>query len=841
MPLTKNQTNTHAKILQWFKKRKWTPWDFQKNAWNAYLDGHSGLVNVPTGAGKTYAAYFGPLIEMMAEPSNKLTILYVTPLRAVARDIALAMQTPIDDLGLGFRLETRTGDSSSSAKTRQKKHLPQILITTPESLALLLSYANASEQFQGVRSIILDEWHELMSSKRGTLTELALTRLRAIAPEARTWALSATIANLEEAAQVAVGTAAQPYLIRSTLSRPVEINTLIPKHVDAFPWSGHLGLTMRPRLIEALDPNISTLIFINTRSQAERWYQELLMSKPEWEPILALHHGSLARTEREKIEASVKSGTTRIVVCTSSLDLGVDFAPVERVFQIGSPKGIARLLQRAGRAAHRPGETSRVTFVPTNALELIEAAAARDAVERNDVEGRENLSKPLDVLTQHLVTCALGGGFIPDELYQEVCQSVSYQSLTRQEFDWTLALVCHGGDMLQAYPDYHRVELIDGRYTVQKKRIAHLHRMNIGTITADATIKLRFLRGGSLGRVEESYIARLKKGEKFVFAGRVLEFIKVQDMEAFVKPASGKVTQTPRWYGGKLPFTASLGDAVRQAIEGVSIKGLHHQGIAPELAAAAPIFAAQQELSFIPKSHELLIEYHQSREGSHMFLFPFEGRGVHEGIAVILALRLGRLRPATFSLSVNDYGLELLCGEDFPYQDFMQPEIFTTAHLLDDTLAAINVSELAKRQFREIARVSGLVFQSYPGLKKGSHQIQASSSLIYDVFRRFDPDNLLLKQADKEVLENQFEETRLAKTLQRLSTSKILHAKVHHPTPLGFPLMVERIGARVSSETLAERIERMKAQWLRTEKNSSSKARHSGYSQSEPSIGPNAV
>lgn len=818
MPLTKDQKIDFDRITEWFKKKSWTPWDFQITAWTSYLDGHSGLINVPTGAGKTYAAYFGPLIDLMSNPQDHLTILYVTPLRAVARDITLAMQAPLQDLKLDIRLESRTGDSSSSAKNRQRKKLPHILVTTPESLALLLSYANANEQFSNLRSVILDEWHELMSSKRGTLTELVLTRLRHISPEVRTWALSATIANLEDAAQVAVGTNTVPHIIRSKIARPIEITSLIPEKVDAFPWSGHLGLSMRDRLIKALDPNISTLIFINTRSQAERWYQELLLANPEWQEIMALHHGSLATKERETIEGGVKSGEIRIVVCTSSLDLGVDFAPVERVFQIGSPKGIARLLQRAGRAAHRPGETSRITFVPTNALELIEIAAVRTAVERNEIEGRESLSKPLDVLTQHVVTCALGGGFIADELYREVVTAVSYSKLTREEFDWVLQLVIHGGETLQAYPDYHRVELIDGRYTVTKKRIAHLHRMNIGTITADATIKLRFLRGGSIGRVEESYVARLKRGDKFVFAGRVLEFIKVQDMEAYVKPASSKTTQTPRWYGGKLPFTASLAGAMRRTIEEVAIDTSAELKSATELQAAKPIFDAQLNLSVIPTRDELLIEIFKSREGTHMFVFPFEGRGVHEGIAVLLALRLSRLQPATFSLSVNDYGLELLCAEEFPYENFMTPEIFSTEHLLNDTLAAINVSELAKRQFREIARVSGLVFQSYPGLKKGSHQIQASASLIYDVFRRFDPENLLLKQADREVLETQFEETRLAHTLQRLSTLKLLKVKVNGPTPLDFPLMIERIGARVSSETLAERIERMKNQWVKTTK-----------------------
>lgn len=824
MHRSKTQHILLNKIRRWFGSHGWQPWEFQEQTWEAYLNGEQGLVNVATGNGKTYAAYFGPLVELIDDPQDQLTIIYVTPLRAVARDIALALQAPLDDLGLEFALESRTGDSSSSQKARQRKKMPHILITTPESLALLLSYSNADETFGKVRCVILDEWHELMSSKRGTLLELTMTRLRQFAPQTKTWALSATIANLNEAAQVAVGCDVTPRIIRSHVSRHVTIDSLIPESIDAFPWAGHLGISMLPRLLAVLDPEVSTLIFTNTRSHAERWYQSLLHSRPEWADKMALHHGSLDLEERETIEAGLKNGTLTIVVCTSSLDLGVDFGPVERVFQIGSPKGVARLLQRAGRSAHRPGATSQITFVPTSALELVEIAAARNAVALGQVEGRDVLQKPLDVLTQHIVTCALGSGFDADELFASVCRAVSFRNLTRLEFDWVLALVLHGGDTLQAYPDYHRVDVENARYTVSKPRIARLHRMNIGTILSDATIKIRFLRGGSLGRVEESYIARLRPGDKFVFAGRALEFIKVRDMEAYVRPAKGKVSQTPRWYGGKLPFSPSLASAVRDVLEGINDQT---EVMVSELRAVKPILAEQQRLSRLPNSYELLAEICHTREGSHLFLYPFEGRGVHEGLAVVLALRLSRLKKATFSISVNDYGLELLCADPFPFADLLSKDLLSPHHLLQDTIDAVNVSELAKRQFREIARIAGLVFQSFPGMRKGSHQIQASASLLFDVFARFDPDNLLLKQAGREVLEHHFEETRLAKTMQRLVDSDLVVTKPEHVTPLGFPLLIERLGAKVSSESMAERVEKIKSQWVQPNSRSPSEARPS--------------
>lgn len=817
-----------AILRHWFTRQGWTPWPFQEEAWAAYLQGKSGLIHIPTGAGKTYGAYIAPLAELIAarpEADAGLQILFITPLRALTRDIELALKAPVEALELPVSVESRTGDTSSSARSRQRKTLPHVLITTPESLSLLLSDDNAREKFRSVKAVILDEWHEMLSSKRGIQVELALARLRHWNnqwrekqpghPPLRAWALSATIANLHEAAESAAGVGAEPVIVSGQMERPLTIDTLLPENVDRFPWAGHLGARMLPQLVEALDITQSTLIFTNVRSHAERWFLDLLDARPEWAGQIALHHGSLDREEREFVERGLKEGFIKIVVCTSSLDLGVDFAPVERVFQIGSPKGVARLIQRAGRAAHRPGALCRITCVPTNALELVEIAAVRDAIARGEVEGREPLKKPYDVLAQHLVTCGLGGGFGADELYAEIRRSVAYRDLTREEFDWILDLVRGGGKTLKAYAEYHKLHYDNGRYEVKNNLVAQLHRFNIGTITSDSAIRVEFISSRKkLGTVEEHFISRLKKGDVFVFAGRTLEFVMLKDMVAYVRQAKTRNTNVPRWDGGKLPFSRSLGKAVRERLELSTREG---KPDVPEIQAALPVLEAQGLISRIPTADSLLCEVFQSREGHHLFIFPFEGRYVHEGLAAVLALRLSRLHKTTFQVSVNDYGVEFVSQDPFPYEAVLTPALFSERDLVADILESMNISELARRQFREVARVAGLVYQNYPGTMKTARQLQASAGIIYDVFSRFDPENLFLQQSRREVLERQFEESRLAETLRRLQTVKLDIVHVSQPSPLAFPLMVERIGThfRLSSESLAERVEKLKKQWMK--------------------------
>lgn len=800
------------RIRDWMSERGWKPFPFQEETWSAYLDGRSGLVHVPTGAGKTYASYFGPLAESAAHPASGLQILYLTPLRAMARDIGKALQAPVADLGLDLEVGFRTGDTNSYQRRKQKKKLPNVLITTPESLSVLLSYANAPRQFSNVQAIIVDEWHELLGGKRGTQTELGMSRVRGFSPSVRIWALSATLKNLDEAARVAVGTGRTPHIVTAKLERPVEIRSVVPREVDAFPWHGHMGLTMLDEVLNDIDIERSTLIFTNTRNQAENWYQAIVGARPDWEPVVGLHHGSIDQEDRHAVEEGLKDGSVKLAVATSSLDLGVDFAPVERVYQMGSPKGISRLLQRAGRSGHRPGETCRITFVPSHALQLVEIAAVRDAMKRGEIEPRQPLSKPLDVLAQHLVTIALGGGYTEEEVVDEIRSAASYAGLTDEEFGWVMQLVREGGKTLKAYPRYHKVIEQDGLMRVPDRQIARQHRSNIGTITSDASIRLKFTNGRSLGTVEERYVSRLKVGETFVFSGRVLEFVKIHEMEAWVKASTKKAESTPRWGGGRLPLSTELATAVRRMLT------LAREGVLewPEMEDALPIIEQQRKLSLIPREDATLVEFLQSGEGFHLYIYPFEGRLVHEGLAPLLAYRMTKSVDGTFAMSVNDYGIEFVSPEPYPYHELIGPGLFSRANLMEDTLASINVSELAKRQFRDVARVAGLVFEGYPGRRKSTRQIQSSSSLLFDVFSKYDPDNLLLVQAQREVLEQQFEQSRLRACLERLGDNEIEWVDIHRPTPLSFPLLVDRLrDTQVSSESLVDRIKRIKESWTR--------------------------
>lgn len=820
--MSKTQTKpgpTLDRLRGWFADRGWQPHGFQEESWALHAEGRSGLILVPTGSGKTCAAYLGPLAQLAdagTQPRG-LSILYISPLRALSRDIEQALRAPIEALDLPLTVESRTGDTSSTVRSRQRRSLPNVLVTTPESLSLLLTQQEASDKFSGLHTIIVDEWHELLSSKRGSQVELALARLRRFAPGVRSWGLSATIANAPEAAAALVGTDAQPSIVRAPIDRPVIVESLRPANIRRFPWAGHMGLSMLDEVLGYLDPAKPTLLFTNTRSQAEKWFHAIAIKRPQWEGRIALHHGSIDRGERERVELGVKSGDIGIVVCTSSLDLGVDFAPVERVVQIGSPKGVARIMQRAGRARHRPGEPCEITCVPTNALELLEIAAVREAIDAGAVEPRDPVNQPLDVLAQHMVTVALGGGFLADDLFDEVRTAWSFRDLKRESFDWTLLLVTQGGTTLSAYERFHKVELVDGVYRVPNKRVAQLHRLNVGTITGPSTIEMRFVNGRSLGHVEDSFVGRLREGQHFTFAGQVLRFVGVRADVALVRRGTRQTNLTPIWGGTRLPISESLSRAVRQSLEksahAVETGGV--DGMPVELEAFLPVVASQSRRSAVPAADEVLFETFSGREGHRLFAYPFEGRLVHSGIAALLSLRLGRITPATFTTTFNDYGFELLCPEPFPFEDHLTPDLFSRDNLVEDALESVNTAELARLQFREVARVSGLVFQGYPGSRNraaGKH-LQASSGLIYDVLCEFDPDHLLLAQARREVLENQFEQGRLAAALDRIAGSRFRVVPIEKPSPLALPLMIERIGSHtMSSEDVESRLARMQAE-----------------------------
>lgn len=805
---------------EWFASRGWTPFAFQREVWDAYGRGESGLVHAATGTGKTLAAWGGPISEWLNERNSviagprrrdrtpPLRVLWITPLRALAADTEEALRQPLSDLNIPWSLESRTGDTSAAVRARQSRRLPTALITTPESLSLLLTRPEAAGTFGDLRTVIVDEWHELMGTKRGVQVELALARLRLLRPQLRTWGLSATIGNLDDALATLLGTAAKRVpsrIVRGVDPKQVVIDALIPPVVERFPWAGHLGTQMLPQVIEAIEEGESAIVFTNTRSQTEIWYQAILAARPDWAGTIALHHGSLDRAKRDWVENGLREGRLRCVVATSSLDLGVDFSPVDRVLQIGSPKGVARLLQRAGRSGHRPGAVSRVTCVPTNALELIEVAAARDGVEHGSIESRLSVEHPLDVLAQHVVTIALGGGFEPSELLAEVRSTHAYADLRDDEWEWVLAFLSTGGDALRAYPEYSRIVLVDGRYVVDDREIARRHRMSIGTIVGDAQIGVFYLRGGALGSVEESFIARLKPGDRFVFAGTPLEFVRVREMKAWVRRAPNTKGAIPRWQGSRLPLSRMLAELLRRRL-GEANDGVYRGA---ELNAMRPLLEVQRKWSHIPAADELLIEQVKSREGWHLFIYPFEGRLVHEGLAALCAYRISRLAPISFSIAANDYGFELLSPTEPPIDRALAEGLFDPHRLLEDINAALNATEMAKRQFRELARVAGLVFPGLPRSGKSARQLQVSSGLFFDVLQRYDPNNLLLTQASREVLERQLESTRLGATLQRISAAKIVVTRPKRPTPLAFPLVVDRNREKVSSESLGDRIKRM--------------------------------
>ncbi|MDM0067437.1 ligase-associated DNA damage response DEXH box helicase [Variovorax sp. J31P207] len=821
----------------WFAARGWKAFKFQRAVWKAVAQGRSGLLHATTGAGKTYAVWLGALLAFASPPQGSggkrpqapppLTVLWLTPMRALAADTLRALQQALDAAGAEMHpwsAGARSGDTGSAERSAQNQRLPTVLVTTPESLSLLLARADAREVLGTLRMVVVDEWHELLGNKRGVQVQLALARLRRWNDRLCVWGMSATLGNLEEAMRTLLGD--EPgLLVQGDVPKKLIVDSLLPGRAERFPWGGHLGLTMLPQVIEEIAASTTTLVFTNTRSQSEIWYQAMLEARPDWAGQIALHHGSLDRTVREWVERGLKNGELKAVVCTSSLDLGVDFLPVERVLQIGSPKGVARLLQRAGRSGHAPGRPSRITLVPTHSIEMVEGAAARAAIAAGHIESRSSPEQPLDVLVQHLVTVALGGGFVPDALYDEVRSTAAYAALSRDGWQWCLDFVSQGGASLAAYPDYRRaVPDAEGVWRVPDARLARRHRMNIGTIVSDASLSVQYLGGAKIGSVEEGFVARMKPGDCFLFGGRLLELVRIHDMTAWVRRASGKRSAVPRWNGGRMPLSSTLADAVVQQLA-LADEGRYET---PELQCVRPLLEIQQRWSALPTTDTLLAEVHKSREGWHLFLYPFAGRPVHLGLANLVAWRVAQHRPRTFSIAVNDYGFELLSATEVDWPTLL-PQVLVAGHdaeahdaiahddertaLLHEVLASLNATELARRRFREIARVSGLIFQGYPGEKRSNKQLQASSSLFYEVFRKYDPANRLLQQAEAELLAQELEIGRLRASLARMRAQRLVLRTLAKPTPFAFPLMVERFREKLSNESVADRIARMVQQF----------------------------
>ncbi len=800
--------------LQWFETRNWKPFAFQQATWKAYLEGKNGLLNAPTGSGKTYALWLACLMEALNQPKQAkgLQIIWVTPLRALAKDIQAALQMACNEIGVDWTVGLRTGDTSQKEKKQQQRHMPQALVTTPESIHVLLSQKNAPQLFKHLSAVIVDEWHELLGSKRGVQMELALAYFRQQNKHnLKTWGISATIGNLEEASKVLMGNAEYPFeIIKAKVEKRIRVQTLLPDSVDSLPWTGHLGLHMSDDLMPIIQSGQSTLLFTNVRSQTEVWYQHLLEKAPDLAGQMAMHHGSLDLKVRAWVEENLHLGRLKCVVCTSSLDLGVDFRPVDQVVQIGGPKGVARFFQRAGRSGHRPGEESVVYFLPTHSLELIEASVMKEAIKHKAFESRTPLTDCYDVLIQYLVTLAVGPGFYPNMVKAQVKNTNAFAQMTETDWQWCLSFITTGGQSLGAYDEFTKVHISEeGKYVVTSRKTAMRHRLSMGTIVSDPMVKVKFVKGGFIGLVEESFIAKLKPGDNFWYAGRSLELIRVKDLTAQVKKSSKTNGPIPRWGGGKASFTSLLSHQIRLRLEAADLGRFEDV----EMQTIAPLLARQQALSALPHRNELLIEQIKSDEGTHLFFYPFEGKYVHDVLAALVAYRISVSQPISFSIATNDYGFELLTDQNIEVEDFLELDILHQENVLEDVMSSINNTELAKRKFRDIAAISGLIFQGYPGKNVTGRHLQASAAMIFKVFEDYEPDNLLLRQAHQEVLNVQNEENRVMEAMIRINEQKIVVKKLRRPTPFCFPIMVDRLRERFTSEKLSERIARMQVEF----------------------------
>ena len=801
-----------SSVTSWLSKKYGKPFPFQQEAWGNIANGKSGLLNAPTGSGKTYAAWLGILQQIVAEKNipDGLIALWITPIRALATEIKLACERPCADLNIAVKVGSRTGDTKLTERAKQKKQMPHLLITTPESLHLLLSQKEHENLFKHLQYVVVDEWHELLGSKRGVQVELALSRLRGINPLLQTWGISATIGNIEEAKAVLLPNDNKAAFVKHTAQKEITIKTIFPNKTESMPWAGHLGIKLLPEILPIIQEHQSTLIFTNTRAQSEIWYHQLLEQAPFLAGLIALHHGSLSEPIRAWVENALHEGKLKAVVCTSSLDLGVDFRPVDAVIQVGSPKGVARFLQRAGRSGHRPGEASKIFFLPTNALEIIEAVALKNAVNASDIEYRPPYVRSFDVLIQYLITLAVGDGFVPEKIFSEIKNTHCFSTITTEEWQWILSFIKDGGNSLRAYNEYHKVVLENGTYKVVNRGIAMRHRLSIGTIVSDAMLMVKFIGGKNLGSIEEWFISKLNPGDVFWFAGRSLLFVQIKDLQVLVKSAGNQKGIIPAWMGGRMSLSAQLGNAFKDTLIAYN-KGVLNT--TEELQQLKPLFELQQQISLLPGGDVFLIEQLVSKEGHHLFFYPVEGRFVHEGMAAIIAYRIAEKMPATFSIALNDYGFELLCDTELEMDDDFLSHIFSLKNLSGDILKCINVTEMAKRRFRDIACVSGLVFNGFPGKPVKTKHLQSSSQLFFKVFEDYEPQNLLLRQAYDEVLVFQLEEARLKKAFLNINEQKITVKKIERPGPFAFPIMVDRLREKFSNEKIEIRIEKMLKQY----------------------------
>ncbi|MBG9378667.1 ligase-associated DNA damage response DEXH box helicase [Panacibacter sp. DH6] len=808
-------------IKDWFTLKQFAPFTFQEETWQHLINGKSGLVNAPTGCGKTFSVFIGSVIQFINEhpatyqtkAKNGLQLLWISPLRALAKDVGRAMEEVIAELGMQWKVGIRNGDTDVAVRQQQKRNMPEVLIITPESLHLLLAQKNYPDVFKQLRTIAVDEWHELIGSKRGVQVELAISRIVHLLHTTKlsVWGISATIGNLEEAREVLLTPAGykESVIVKANLHKQTEVFSIIPDEIEKYPWAGHLGIKLAAHIIPIIENSNTTLIFINTRGMSERWYQTILDIAPQLAGAIALHHGSIEQELRLWVEDALHTQRLKAVVCTASLDLGVDFRPVDTVIQVGSPKGVSRFMQRAGRSGHRPGDVSRIYFLPTHTLELVEAAALKEAIKEKVIESREPMVLCFDVLIQYLCTLAIGEGFSAPEILEEIKTTYCFADIKEREWQEVLNHITYGGRALEHYDEYKKVEFEDGLYRIRNRRIAMRHRMHIGTIVSDAMMKVKFMTGGYIGVIEEWFISRLEPGDVFVFGGYNLELVAIKDMTVLTRKSKSKKAIVPSWMGGRMSLTANLGHVLRATFNKIAANDLDEV----ELKSLEPLFVLQRTLSHIPQSNELLIEHIEDKDGYHLIVYPFEGRQVHEAMSSLMAYRISNITAITFSIAMNDYGFELLSDKPIPVDDTNVYELFTTTNLLADIQKSVNSVEMATRKFRDIAVIGGLIFQGFPGEQKKARHLQSSAGLLFKVFSEYDPNNILLRQAYQEVFDQQMEEVRLRNALERIQQSRIMLMFPERLTPLSFPIIVDGLSRyNLSSERLEDRIRRMQQQ-----------------------------
>jgi len=777
----------------WFANRGWTPRRHQLAMLEAARAGKSALLVAPTGAGKTLAGFLPSLVELIEQPTEGLHTLYVSPLKALAVDIQRNLMTPIEEMGLPIRVETRTGDTSSDKKARQRMKPPQMLLTTPESLSLLLSYPDSAALFATLRTIVIDEVHAFAPSKRGDLLSLCMARLQRLAPEMRRVALSATVADptLYRGWLSGDGDLDSVALVEGDPGADPDIAILLP--LGRVPWAGHSGRYAAEQVMQQIAAHTTSIIFCNTRSLAELIFQDLWAVNEQHLPI-GIHHGSLDREARERAEGAMAEGKLRALVATASLDLGVDWGNVDLVVQMGAPKGSSRLLQRIGRANHRLDEPSKALIVPGNRFEYLEAQAALDAVEAGERDPDVFRPGALDVLAQHIMALAASAPFTRDAMLAEVREAAPYSTLPEETFDRVLGFVATGGYALRAYDRFQRiVEGPDGLWRVAHPRFIAQHRLNAGIIVEAAMLTVRFRNGRSLGRVEEGFAASLSPKDTFFFSGLSLEVEEVKGEDLFVR-ATSRPARIPTYGGARMPISTNLADRVRHF--------LHEPEQWPRFPPdVREWLEAQRARSILPAPDRLLIETFP-REGRHyMVVYSFEGWNAHQSLGMLVTRRMETAGLQPIGFVASDYAIAT-----YSLKPVTDPAALFSPDILDNEFVDwVQESSLLKRAFREVAVIGGLVERQHPGKRKTGRQVSFSTDLIYDVLRRYEPEHLMLEAAWEDAKARMTDVGRLGRLLDT-AQARIEHVDLDRVSPLAVPVLVligrEKVAAGSADDAL---------------------------------------